>query len=234
MKKYFLFFLVVYILGLAAPAYALYYSGGDGIGFGFQEYTNGNLFTLSSASDQTFVFNDGITAISAITVTQDSAANVITTASDIRITIPSGMNMIWNTADTDALFSGTALAKVAADYKVTYEDDGKTLVVNVITDFVNGDSITVSGLSFQTFTAASQALTLGLEVDNAGTIIARDYNVKVILLSELSGIFAGGDGSGFGYYPGPWRGKVNGIANPAKINGISVWKIRSISGVTTY
>ncbi|MFH0753835.1 MAG: hypothetical protein V2A70_04655 [Candidatus Omnitrophota bacterium] len=232
MKKYLFIILCCVCSCAASPAWALYYNGGDGTGFGFQQYTNGWIFTLASADAQTFNINDGITAISAITITQDAASNPITSANDIRITIPLGMNMLWYTTDTDAIIAGTASAKVSTT--VTYEDAGKTLVVNVTSNFIDGDSITVSGLSFQTFSAASQALSLGIEIDNAGNIIARDYNIKQILISELSGIFAGGDGSGFGYYPGPWRGKFSGVTNPAKVYGISVWRLRSVAGAVVY
>ena len=57
---------------------------------------------------------------------------------------------------------------------MSYEDNGKTLVINVTSNFAAGDSITVSGLSYANFTAASYGDNLELEVYNDGTTIAED------------------------------------------------------------
>ncbi|MFA9566527.1 MAG: hypothetical protein ACERLM_17835, partial [Acidimicrobiales bacterium] len=109
---------------------------------------------IYSASDQAFNVNDAATAISAITVF-DSATPTITAANDLRIRIPASFNMSWDTTDTSAVIGGGASAKVST--AVSYEDGGKTLLLAVSSDFINGDDITVSGLGFASFTAVSLA-----------------------------------------------------------------------------
>ena len=85
---------------------------------------------------------DAATAISQVTIADPGG--LITAANDIRIMIPGGFNMVWDSSDTLASISGTGSSKV--DSAVTYEAGDKTLRIDVTTDFAGGDSITVSGL----------------------------------------------------------------------------------------
>jgi hypothetical protein len=127
---------------------------------------------LSSAGNQTFTEGDPSTAISTITVTDGFPTPSITAANDIRIQIPAGFNMVWDTSDTTAVIAGGASSKVATT--VTYEGTGSVLVLDVTSDFAAEDSITVSGLSFTTFSAASPADNLELDIDNNGAADATD------------------------------------------------------------
>jgi galactitol-specific phosphotransferase system IIB component len=161
--------------------------------------------TISSASDQIFVVGDTATLISPITVTDASVA-LITTSNDIRITIPSGFNMLWDTTITTASISGSALSKVSTS--VTYEDGGRTVVIDVITDFAGGESITVSGLKFTAFTSSSPPDNLELEIDNAGTVIDEDDKTITIIeagtdyyVDAVNGNNLTGDGS----QSNPWK-----------------------------
>ena len=121
--------------------------------------------TIASAANQTFVVGNTPTTMSAITIT-DAKPPTITAANDIRIRIPASFNMTWNTALTTATLGGGAAAKVSTT--VTYEDAGKTLVLNVTTNFAGNDKLTVSGLQFMNFTATSTAGNLELVVSGAG------------------------------------------------------------------
>src|SRR5439155_1266381 len=121
--------------------------------------------TIASAANQVFVVGQGATAIAAITVT-DAATPSITAARDIRIRIPAAVSMSWNTALTTATLTGTGATKVATT--VSYEDGGKTLVLNVTANFAGNDQIIVSGLQYSNFTAASGADYLQLMVSGAG------------------------------------------------------------------
>jgi len=121
--------------------------------------------TIASAANQVFVVGQAATAISAITVT-DAATPSITAARDIRIRIPAAVSMSWNTALTTATLTGTGATKVATT--VSYEDGGKTLVLNVTANFAGNDQIIVSGLQYSNFTAASGADYLQLMVSGAG------------------------------------------------------------------
>ncbi|MEO7713211.1 MAG: hypothetical protein ABIV10_09870 [Gemmatimonadaceae bacterium] len=140
--------------------------------------------TISSAANQTFVVGAVSTAMSAITVTDASVAS-ITAANDIRIRIPASVNMIWNTSLTTATIGGGAAAKVSTS--VTYEDAGKTLVLNVTSDFAAGEQITVSGLQFTSFTATSPAANLQLVVSGSGGLTAAtDDKTKTIVVPALT------------------------------------------------
>ena len=101
-----------------------------------------------AASNQFFNVSDPVTPIQALTVTDTLDIPPITALDDIRIRIPAGFNMVWDGSDTTATIGGSASGKVSTT--VTYEDAGKTLVLDVTSDFVNGDAIVVSDLSFTT------------------------------------------------------------------------------------
>jgi hypothetical protein len=79
---------------------------------------------------------------------------------------------------------------------VTYEDAGKTLVLDVVADFAAGDRVVVSDLSFASFTAPSSGR-LTLEVHHDGVVSAVDDKTLTILdptgapgLSVLPAAFA--------------------------------------------
>ncbi len=152
---------------------------------------------LSSAADQTFWVGKAPTSVSPITVGDASTATV-TAANDIRIRIPAGFDMTWDTLDVAATIGGPAAAKVSPT--VSYEDAGATLVLDVTSNFAAGDTITIADLSFVDFNSAAGPDKLGLEVDNAGTIAAEDDKTIEILAggtptisSELDQSFRVGD-----------------------------------------
>src|SRR5207249_6272536 len=120
--------------------------------------------TIASAANQLFLVGQPATAMSAITVTDAGAT--ITAAQDIRIRIPATLGMTWNTALTTATLAGGAAAKVSPT--VSYEDGGKTLVLNVTTSFLASDQIVVSGLQYMSFAAASGPANRQLVVTGAG------------------------------------------------------------------
>src|SRR5438093_179588 len=122
--------------------------------------------TIASGSNQTFGVGQPATAMSPITV-KDAATPTIKSAKDIRIRIPSGFNMTWNTALTTATITGSGASKVSTT--VSYEDGGKTLVLNVTTNFTGGDQIKVSGLQYTSFTAPSGVDNLELVIFGPGS-----------------------------------------------------------------
>src|SRR5438128_2224189 len=121
--------------------------------------------TMASAVNQSFVVAQPPTATAAITVT-DAATPTVTAAGDLRIRIPATFNLTWNTALTTATLTGTGASKVAPT--VSYEDGGKTLVLDVTTDFAGNDQLVVSGLQYMSFTAPSAADNLELVVSGSG------------------------------------------------------------------
>ena len=151
---------------------------------------------ILSAADQTFYVGDPATPIQLITIA-DASTLKIKAATDIRVRIPAGFNMTWDTSDTTAVIGGAAAAKVSPT--VAFEDGNRTLVLTVSSDFVLNDWITVSGLGFDNFTSFSAPTFLELEVDNLGGL--EDSDDKFIHVSGLSlssaanQVFATGDPS---------------------------------------
>jgi hypothetical protein len=127
--------------------------------------------SISSASNQSFFVGDSTTAMSTATVT-DSTGGMVTAANDIRIRIPAGFNMVWDSTDTTATIGGAASSKV--ETTVSYEDSDATLVLDVNSNFAAGDVITVSDLSFTSFSAVSSVDKLELEVYNDDVVTAMD------------------------------------------------------------
>jgi hypothetical protein len=195
-----------------SAAHALGYYGGSYDGYSMGIASNVDVVSISSAADQTFVVGDSAAAISAATVTQTVGATGggINTTDDIRIKIPASLYMTWDETDATAAITGGASSKVST--AVTYEDANKTLVIDVTTNFANGDSIVVSGLSFKNFTSTCAARYLELEIDNAGTTAATDNRKKTISLPARSAGYYGGSYDGWSYAQGtyvpPWGGQV--------------------------
>ena len=140
--------------------------------------------TVSSAANQTFTVGDADTLVSTITVTDSTVSPTILAADDIRIRIPAALNMTWNTADFAATIGGGAAAKVSTT--VSYEDGGKTLVLDVTGDFIASDQITVSDVSFSSFTAASGVDNLELVIRGAGGLTAATDDKTKAVFDPLS------------------------------------------------
>src|SRR5439155_18945284 len=107
-------------------------------------------------------------------------------------------NMTWNTALTTATIAGSGAGKVATT--VSYEDGGKTLVLNVTANFVGNDQIVVSGLQYVSFTAPSASDYLQLVVTGpGGSTAARDGRtitiVQPTIASATNQLFDGGQAS---------------------------------------
>ncbi|HEU4677156.1 MAG TPA: hypothetical protein VFS75_00365 [Candidatus Paceibacterota bacterium] len=143
----------------------------------------GDAPVISSAVDQAFSYGEDATDISTITVYDALNAPTITAMNDIRITIAtSTVPMRWDAADTNAIFGGTAAAKVSNP--VSYEDGDATLVIPVSSDFAAGDSLTISELRFADFTGTtSPAVALSLYTGGAGDTVADDADSKMVGIS---------------------------------------------------
>ena len=126
---------------------------------------------VSSDADRIFEYNQATTSIGTITVTD---TGTITAANDIRIKISTTtVRMLWDTTDTTATFGGTASGKVSNP--VSYEGGGSILVVPVDSNFSNGDTLTISGLSFAQFTDVNPATSsLALRTAGVGTTTVSD------------------------------------------------------------
>ena len=138
---------------------------------------------LTTTGNQVFSVGDASTAMTTKTIT-DAPTPTIKAANDIRLRIPAGLNMTWNTAFTTATIGGGAAGKVST--AVTYEDAAKTLVLNVTADFAANDVLTVSGLQFNNFTAISAAAPIELVVSGSGGPTAATSNMTKQIFAALS------------------------------------------------
>ena len=110
---------------------------------------------------------------------------------DIRIRIPAGFNMTWDSAESAVTLGGSAAAKVDTQI-LAYEDLDHTLVLDVTTDFAAGDTLIVNGVKFANFTAVSAADNLELEVyndDNPRTLDDKTVTVATPVSSTLLSAF---------------------------------------------
>lgn len=130
---------------------------------------------MVSDANQVFMVNDSTTVISPITIIDANPSPLISAASDIRIKIPAGLNMTWDTSDTSATITGGAASKVSST--VSYEGT-QTVLLDVTGTFTVSESIKVADLGFTNFTAVSDFSKLQLVV---GTFTVSDSRTKRII-----------------------------------------------------
>ena len=119
--------------------------------------------TISSAANQLFHVNDASTTISPITVTDVGGGNIKFNR-DIRIIIPAGFNMTWDATVANATLSGTAAARCSA--AVAYANGNLTVTINVLSTFLAGEYVVISGLKLANFTATSPVNHLSVDLKN--------------------------------------------------------------------
>lgn len=149
--------------------------------------------TISSATDQNFVVGQASAIASIVTIT-DSTGGAVNASNDLRIIIPSGLSMEWDTTKTSIIIGGTASSKVSTF--VSYEDSNKTLVLDVLYDFTADEYITVSGVYFNNFAVVSPYDQLGLDIYNTGACYVKDTRL-IQIISDTDVLFAGGSYDGY-------------------------------------
>jgi hypothetical protein len=155
----------------------------------------GGLPTISSAANQVFTVNDPSTAIQAVTLTDAPGVATFRATRDVRVVIPAGIALEWDTLDTTAVVTpgaGAGTVDTAVSYLGT-----KTLVLNILTDFSPGQTLSVSGLSFRNFTLPGSGARLELDVDLDAAAEAVDDKTLAIgaptLSSTMNQVFVVGD-----------------------------------------
>jgi len=157
-------------------SYRTIFGGRTYLQFGDEE----SAVSISSAANQIFYVNASATANSTITVT-DSATPTITTTNDLRVRIPSSLDMVWAN-DTSATFGGTASGKVGT---ITYEDSFKTLVIAVTENFANSDTLTIANLTFENFGSISSTDNLELVTAGSGGATAAEDDKTIQIDAEV-------------------------------------------------
>jgi uncharacterized delta-60 repeat protein len=148
------------------PTGALWDIGADELG-------GGPAPSVSSFNNQNFTVGGPLLPAATITISDDTTTPTITAANDLRIHIPFGFPMRFDSAQTTLSIGGPAWFKVASQVKA-YEDSDRTVVLDVVMDFAASDQITVDFLRFWSYTAPAPADNLELEVGNDGVVSATD------------------------------------------------------------
>jgi outer membrane protein assembly factor BamB len=138
--------------------------------------------SISSGANQTFPVGSAAPVPASNVVITDVYGASITPANDIRIRIPAGFPVRWDTAVLAAGLGGSAAPKVLPTLK-PYEDFGQTLVLDVVTPFAPGDQLVVSNLRFFGFTNPAPADNLELETSNTGFVAAFDDKTIAVTAS---------------------------------------------------
>jgi len=125
--------------------------------------------TISTAGNQIFGVGDTPTATNTITITDGTPART-SAANDLRIKIPAGFNMQWDTARVDngtgINFGGSNAAAAAGT--ITYETS-QIARVNLSGPIGAGQTLTIAGMRYQNFSNPSTPNNIQLEVNGLGT-----------------------------------------------------------------
>lgn len=136
--------------------------------------------SISSATNQSFTVGAATPVLAAAMTITDVLGGFITSANDIRIRIPAGLPLRWDTSLGSASLSGSAAAKVNPAIKA-FEDFDQTLVLDVVTNFAPGDQLVVSDLQFFGFLHPAPADSLELEIGDDGSAAAIDDKAIEVL-----------------------------------------------------
>ena len=197
---------------------------------------------IASAAAQKFATNQAAVAISAITLTEDAASPVLNSTDDIRITIPSGSNFIWDTADTTLTLTDGAGTPLADTGKVTscaaspctvtltganFEDSGRTLFIPLAGAFAAGDAFVITGINYKTFSARSAGTdNLDLDVAPGSTVVSTDTAAISVSTPTISSSAAQQFTSGMNTQPLDWTITMTEDASVAIIGAANDFVIK--------
>lgn len=169
----------------ASTAVSIKFSGGAGDGFDAAVSTPTSLgdapISLTLTTDQIIERTWQAVPCGTITIT-DSSPAAITAANDLRLTISDKLLQTWDTTVVSPTFSGSGAGSIAS--VVSYENDGKTLVVDVTSPFSDGATLSIDGLAFTNLIQACIPERLALDIDNNGVTDAwSDAFIGVTMLA---------------------------------------------------
>jgi len=137
---------------------------------------------FSTFKSDKYAFGDPPTSLSRVTISGDDDLTGLTNFSgitankDIRIIIPDSLDLKWNTNKTWNI-SGSASSKI--DDSFTFENNDKTLIIDVLSDFNPNDQILIDDLQLMDFGKASIGY-LGVSFNNNQSMNVSDKKFKSI------------------------------------------------------
>lgn len=159
----------------------------------------GGVPTMTSGPNTTFnqqyTVNDPASSVNLITIT-DAASPSFQGGNSLQLVIPAALNCEWNTGITPTI-GGTGASHITSPGLTHSYPNSKTLQILINTDFTGNQTLTLSGLQFTNFSAASNPAALQLRVTVGGPVAATDNRTKAIgaptISSLVNQVFGVGD-----------------------------------------
>jgi uncharacterized protein YjiK len=152
---------------------ALFSAGATDLADIAYDRASGHLFVLSQEAETVYEV--------------DLSGNIYDTMAISKYFQPEGFALSWDNSQMFIVGETNEYSyfnRGAASTSVSYENSGKTLVLNVYQDFHAGDSLTISGLAFNNFGSASGPDYLDLIVSGSGGAVASsDDKSKSVIVS---------------------------------------------------
>ena len=168
--------------------------------------------TLELERDLIFVVGDPDSSLGEVVVREDTIASGITAERDIRLVIPTGLNLRW---DISAVDLGGSMEGRVSD--VINSEDRRTILLDVEGDFSDGGELIISGLRVTDFSGSSTTDNLRLRVNDKGSDNALSTHSLAVAQPEISGAFD----QGFVVGDGPSSMARITITDEGGISGIS-------------
>ncbi len=122
---------------------------GEGVDMGAYEYSGAAapMGPTIESLDMFLSYMPNIFPCPGPVIITDASPPTITAANDIRITIPESLGTVWNPTSGTLNVEGDAAGKINPDISsFSLEDSGRTLVIDVTSDFAAGDTLEISSI----------------------------------------------------------------------------------------
>jgi hypothetical protein len=146
----------------------------------------GGIPKLDLAANLSFTFADPVTNAGLITVTDAGGVPNITATNNIILRIPDTVPMTWNTARTTRnsglVINGSGAGHIpigGATVIMTYSGGGKIATLEVGTDFLAAEVVTIDGMQFQSFTGTHDFTRVQLFTDPGGAPIQASTTIGI-------------------------------------------------------
>ena len=146
--------------------------------------------TMSSGIDQPFSWTAANPALAMLTITATTTGGTITNGGTMRVSVPAALGCRFDTGAAVSI-GGGASGKVGT---ANYSGDGRTLIIPVTADFVNGDTLTVAGLKLLDLRLAPAGTQrLGLDFTGDGMLDVYDQYALLVSVTCPGGSYDGWD-----------------------------------------
>lgn len=142
----------------------------------------GGLPSMTSTADQAFTVNDPITAAANNTVITDASSPSLQLGRTIQLVIPAGLNLSFDTSGA----APTATPGPGSGTVSTITRASSTLSILITADFAPLQTLTIAGIRYTGFSAASIPAGIQLKVTSGGPVATTDAFKKAIGAPTIS------------------------------------------------